>query len=267
MRTEIHSPRTGRRYPLILPRAIGSPEFPFVHGGRGRTAEDTAFLRRLARPDLYRGKSVSMNGHAPDRVSVKYDREWQEYIVSTYEGGKKTGTYHTNDKADAEATAKHIRGQLGISGKNFAKNFGASEADMPIGVGERGAREYMNNPELLIVRNGKHTMRRYRKSRNPRLTIKLGKKRVTYRGLVKKVGFKKAPKIWRGKPKYHAGKVVGCPSRIRRSRKGKGRKGKGRKHSVSRSRKHTRKGSYRALVKKFGVKKASKIWRGYKRKK
>ena len=37
---------------------------------------------------------------------VVYDAEWQEYKVKQYNHCELVGTYHTDDKADAIATAK-----------------------------------------------------------------------------------------------------------------------------------------------------------------
>lgn len=41
-------------------------------------------------------------------VTTKYNREWEEYVVTLREDGKITATYHTNDKDDAKATAEEI---------------------------------------------------------------------------------------------------------------------------------------------------------------
>jgi hypothetical protein len=48
-------------------------------------------------------------GHPKNRVTIKRDRDWGEYIVRTYRGGKLVGTYHTDDKKDAQGTAAFIR--------------------------------------------------------------------------------------------------------------------------------------------------------------
>jgi hypothetical protein len=47
--------------------------------------------------------------HPKNRVTIKKDRDWGEYIVRTYRGGKLVGTYHTDDKKDAQDTANFIR--------------------------------------------------------------------------------------------------------------------------------------------------------------
>lgn len=39
-------------------------------------------------------------------ANVIYDIEWQEYRVKQYNHAELVGTYHTDDKADAIATAK-----------------------------------------------------------------------------------------------------------------------------------------------------------------
>jgi hypothetical protein len=48
-------------------------------------------------------------GHPKNRVTIKKDRDWGEYIVRTFRGGKLVGTYHTDDKKDAQDTAAYIR--------------------------------------------------------------------------------------------------------------------------------------------------------------
>lgn len=44
-------------------------------------------------------------------TKIKLDREWDEWIVSVYEDGKRIGTYHTDDKQDAIDTAKYVESQ------------------------------------------------------------------------------------------------------------------------------------------------------------
>ena len=38
-------------------------------------------------------------------VNVRYDSDWQEYIVSLRKGRDTISTYHTDDKTDAYQTA------------------------------------------------------------------------------------------------------------------------------------------------------------------
>ena len=38
-------------------------------------------------------------------VNVRYDADWQEYIVSLRKGREVVSTYHTDDKTDANQTA------------------------------------------------------------------------------------------------------------------------------------------------------------------
>lgn len=145
-----------------------------------------------------------------------------EYVVKFWKDGKWLGegpTYYTDDKADAEGTAKLSLQQL-------------------------EAREVRRNPELLVWRNPgprgrglsvrglvvkrrKTKMRRRRKhrrgrSRNGKITAKLGGKRVGWRAFVRKYkSFKKAARMWRKAKKYHGGAAVSCGRRRRKSRRGR----------------------------------------------
>lgn len=130
-----------------------------------------------------------------------------------------TSTYYTDDKKDALGTAEHV-------------------------VRQYQQREMARNPELLVWRNPgrrssgleasgllvkrrKSKMRKRRKSRrsrrrarNGKMYIKVGGKRLSWRGVVKKYGgVKKAARKWRSSKKFHGGKAVSCPRRRRRSRR------------------------------------------------
>lgn len=67
-------------------------------------------------------------------------------------------------------------------------------------------------------RRAANPRRRRRKTRrNAPLRVKHGRTRHSWRGLVKKLGVKKAARVWRRSPKYHAGKAVN-PRRRRKRR-------------------------------------------------
>lgn len=104
-----------------------------------------------------------------------------------------------------------------------------------------------SNPELLIVHNpagkGKKAMRRKRKkSGGGRLSIKVGGRRLTWKGCVKKYkSIKKAAAVWKKKPKYMGRKRLGkcrsakaCRKASRRIRKGGRSRRKSRKGRRSR---------------------------------
>lgn len=142
------------------------------------------------------------------------------------------------------------------------------------------------NPELMVIHNPCHYRRRASNARftisHRRNTMRRRRRRNSarkgsYRSLVRQMGVKKAARLWRkskrgrrkarnswhGQKKRHA----------RAARKGWRGRRRGRKGARRRSRKSSkycrrrvRKGSYRALVRKLGVKKAVKIWRKRKRK-
>lgn len=116
-----------------------------------------------------------------------------------------------------------------------------------------GPRE-RRNPELLVVtsnpRERSGTMRR-RRRRNGKITAMIGGKRRSWRGLVRKWGFKGASKRWRKAKKYHGGVAV-CSGGRRRRKKSRGR----------------RRSTWMKLVKRWGIKGAKKRYRkGRKRRK
>ena len=155
---------------------------------------------------------------------------------------------------------------------------------------ERSVEEYAGvpkatNPELMLVHNpvprshlGYSLSVRHRRTtmrrRSGKKAVRVGGKRRTWKGLVRKFGVKKAARIWRSSKKI-GGKKRRSSRRRRARNSWKGhkraharaaRKGwRKRRHRGSRRKsrrgKRCRKGSYRALVRKFGVKKASKKWR------
>jgi hypothetical protein len=138
----------------------------------------------------------------------------------------------------------------------------------------------------MVIHNPGHYRRR---ASSARFTVKhrrnemRKRRRVrkgSYRALVKRLGVKKASCLWRkskrkgsrrrrrnswkGHRKAHARAArKGWRSR-RRGRKSRGRR-RSRKSRSKYCRNKTRKGSYRALVRKLGVKKAVKVWRKRKR--
>jgi len=131
-----------------------------------------------------------------------------------------------------------------------------------------GLRETAANPELLVVRNpGRRMKMRRRKKRRGRrrnapLTVRHGGRNLSWRSLVKKMGVKRASKIWkRRKYKRHgSSRRVRCVIRRKRRRAANPRK---RKCYV---RYKGRRRSWRGLVRIMGVKKASKMWRKRTRK-
>lgn len=110
------------------------------------------------------------------------------------------------------------------------------------------------NPELLVVSENPRTRRnsmarKARKSKHP-LRVRYGKKRVSYKTLVKRLGMLKAAKYWRKAAKTHLGKKV--------------RKCRTRRRAANHTLKLRYKGkirSYKGLVKKYGVKRAAKYWK------
>jgi hypothetical protein len=149
-----------------------------------------------------------------------------------------------------------------------------------------GGRRVSKNPELLVMYNPnggraaagagvefnvrKHTVRRKamrrRRRRNLPLTVRSGRRKHTYRALVRRVGVKRAAKMWRKAKKFHGyskHRVSANKRRRRRSynswkghkaghrraaKKGwrKRRRGRARRRSYSRRRKGSRKGACRA---------------------
>lgn len=63
---------------------------------------------------MARYKSIKVPELAYGPVSVRYDTEWEEYQVRV--AGRPAATYHTNDRADALATAQHMRNNLTTTG-------------------------------------------------------------------------------------------------------------------------------------------------------
>ena len=135
----------------------------------------------------------------------------------------------------------YVRRRRGLPGRHF------------------GAHRMARNPELLVVNNpGGKTMRRRRRvrRRNKSLTVRYGGKNLKYKTLVKKIGRRRAMKLWRKrKTKYHGGSTrVKC--RIVRRRKSKNPRLK-RCRIMFKGRRR----SWKGLVRLVGVKKASKMWR------
>lgn len=113
-----------------------------------------------------------------------------------------------------------------------------------------------SNPELLVVTNNPHgkrstAMRRRRKSRrrNGKLTVRIGGRRRSWKSLVKQFGVKGAKRKWRGKKKYSGKCVVSGGGRRRRKSRGRRRSARGKK------------GLWKRLVKRWGVKGAKKRYR------
>lgn len=59
---------------------------------------------------MARYKSIPVPSLVGSPVSVRFDRDWEEYQVRIK--GQADATYHTDDKGDALATAQHMRNNL-----------------------------------------------------------------------------------------------------------------------------------------------------------
>jgi hypothetical protein len=103
-----------------------------------------------------------------------------------------------------------------------------------------GGRRVARNPELLVLYNSgsrrrrnsvgagvefnvrKHRVRRSemrRRRRNLPLTVRRGRRKSTWKGLVKRFGVKRAAKMWRKSKKYHGYSRTRVANRRRRRRK------------------------------------------------
>lgn len=127
-------------------------------------------------------------------------------------------------------------------------------------VGENPELLVMTNPvrrysrgvgSLRLLKRRRPTMRRRR--RNYPVTARVGGRKHTWKKLVKKYGVKGAAKFWRRSKRYHGYTKTRCMNRSRRSRRSHRRGCNGRRGC--------RKGSYRALVRRHGVKIAARMWR------
>lgn len=123
-----------------------------------------------------------------------------------------------------------------------------------------GAHRMARNPELLVVNNpGGLKMRRRRRvrRRNKALSVRYGGRNLTFKTLAKKIGRRRAMKLWRKrKTKYHGSSTrVKCRI-VRRRRKAKNPRLKRCRLSYK-----GRKRSWKGLVRLVGVKKASQMWR------
>lgn len=162
----------------------------------------------------------SRNPVTKDGYSYSLKKVDGEYIVRFHKDGKWLGegpTYYTDDKQDALGTAEHMLQQY-------------------------RQREVARNPELLVWRNPgrrstglsvrglsvkrrKSKMRKRRKksrsrrrARNGKMYIKVGGKKLTWRGVVRKYGIKKGARRWKKSSKFHGGKRVtrSCRRKSRR---------------------------------------------------
>lgn len=123
-----------------------------------------------------------------------------------------------------------------------------------------GVHRMARNPELLVVNNpGGMKMRRRKRirRRNKPLTVRHGGKNLKFSSLVKKLGRKRAMKLWRKrKVRYH-----GSSSRIKCRIVRRRSKAKNPRLKRCRLMYKGRKRSWKGLVRLVGVKKASQMWR------
>ena len=171
---------------------------------------DSAALPRHRNPFTRRGYEATIKKN-----------EHGEYVVKFWKDGKWLGegpTYYADDKKDAQDTAKFQLARYNEMDRETSRNPELLVWRNP------GRRRSGLSASWLVVKRRKTKMRRRRKhrrkSRNGRITIKVGGRRIGWKAAVKKFGgVKAAAKRWRKAKKFHAGKMVCGPKRRRKSRR------------------------------------------------
>lgn len=142
-----------------------------------------------------------------------------EYIVRFYKDGKWLGegpTYYTDDKKDALGTAEHVVKRYEEMGAldNISQRLSARNPELLVWRNP-GRRSSGLGASGLLVKRRKSKMRKRRKSRrsrrrsrNGKMYIKVGGKKLTWRGVVRKYGIKKGARRWKKSSKFHGGKRV-----------------------------------------------------------